>query len=47
MKTQCIQERLDFHDLDGREIRADFNGGQISSHGQFVLIRELKLGKVF
>jgi hypothetical protein len=40
MTTQCNAAYLDFPMLGGREIRADFDGGDISSEGGALLLRK-------
>jgi hypothetical protein len=41
MKTECNPNPLDFHGLGRREIVARFDGGQISSDGGGLLLREV------
>src|SRR5258708_13828727 len=42
MTTECNQFVLGFHPLKRREIRAEFNGGAISSDGGGLLLREVE-----
>lgn len=42
MKTECTQQRVEFQALGKREIVADFNGGEISSDGGALLLREVE-----
>jgi hypothetical protein len=42
MKTACNPKPLDFHGLGRREIVARFDGGQISSDGGGLLLREVE-----
>src|SRR6202521_4415671 len=42
MPTQCNQKRFGFHPLRRREIRAEFDGGAISSEGGGLLLREVE-----
>ena len=42
MPTQCNQKRFGFHPLGRREIRAEFDGGAISSEGGGLLLREVE-----
>lgn len=39
--TQCTSKQLEFHDLGRREIVARFDGGEISSDGGALLLREV------
>ncbi len=39
--TQCTTRQLEFHGLDRREIVARFDGGEISSDGGALLLREV------
>ena len=40
METECKPEQLEFHGLGRREVVAKFDGGQISSDGGGLLLRE-------
>ena len=42
MRTECSQFVFGFHPLKRREIRAEFNGGAISSDGGGLLLREVE-----
>ena len=42
MRTECSQFVFRFHPLKRREIRAEFNGGAISSDGGGLLLREVE-----
>jgi hypothetical protein len=42
MTTECTQKSLEFHPLKNREIRAEFNGGAITSDGGGLLLREVE-----
>ena len=42
MSTECNQFVFGFHPLKRREIRAEFNGGAISSDGGGLLLREVE-----
>lgn len=42
MPTQCTQESFEFHPLAGREVRAQFDGGAITSDGGGLLLREVE-----
>jgi hypothetical protein len=42
METQCKPEQLEFHGLGRREVVAKFDGGQISSDGGGLLLREVE-----
>lgn len=42
MKTECTAERMEFHGLGKRAVIGNFNGGQISSDGGGVLLREVE-----
>ena len=42
MKTECTLSQKDFHGLSRREIVAKFDGGQISSDGGGLLLREVE-----
>lgn len=42
MSTECTQIGFKFHPVNGREIRAGFNGGTISSDGGALLLREVE-----
>ncbi len=42
MNTQCSEEQLEFHALGRREVVGNFNGGQISSDGGALLLREVE-----
>ena len=42
METECKPEQLEFHDLGRREVVAKFDGGQISSDGGGLLLREVE-----
>ncbi|WP_028301817.1 hypothetical protein [Oceanospirillum beijerinckii] len=37
---QCTQEQLRFHPANGKTIRADFNGGELSSDFGALLLRQ-------
>ena len=41
--TKCTQEQLRFHPSNGKTIRADFNGGELSSDFGALLLRETML----
>ena len=41
--TKCTQEQLRFHPANGKTIRADFNGGELSSNFGALLLREAML----
>lgn len=42
MEAECIQRAFEFHEVGGREVIAQFNGGQISSDGGGVLLGEVE-----
>jgi hypothetical protein len=42
MTTECNGKRFGFHPLGSREIRADFDGGAITSDGGGLLLREVE-----
>src|SRR5205085_8703742 len=42
MTTECNQDWLPFHLLNGREIRGQFDGGLITSEGGSLLLREVE-----
>jgi Transposase DDE domain group 1 len=42
MATECIQKSLGFHPLKSREIRAQFDGGAITTEGGGLLLREVE-----
>ena len=42
MATECIQESFGFHPLTNREIRAQFDGGAITTEGGALLLREVE-----
>ena len=42
MNTECTQIGLRFHPLNERAIRAQFDGGAISSDGGGLLLREVE-----
>ncbi len=42
MTTECTQIHLEFHGLNGRQVRAQFEGGAISSDGGGLLLREVE-----
>src|SRR6266852_6194378 len=42
MTTECTQIHLEFHGLNGRQVRAQFDGGAISSDGGGLLLREVE-----
>src|SRR2546429_1679210 len=42
MATECIQKRFAFHPLRNREIRAQFDGGAITTEGGGLLPREVE-----
>jgi len=44
-QTQCSSQPLLFQDLDGREVRADFSGGRITSYGGGLLLRHVEEGR--
>ena len=39
--TECNQEKLEFPGFGGRKIQADFGGGQVSSDGGLLLVRQV------
>ena len=43
MQTECNVSRLEFQPLGRREIRAEFDGGRITSDGGGLLLREVEL----
>ena len=40
MKTECSQRSFDFHALGTRDVAGRFDGGQITSDGGGLLLRE-------
>jgi hypothetical protein len=42
MGTECSGKRFEFHPLGQREVRADFDGGRITSDGGGLLLREVE-----
>ncbi len=42
MKTECNGKRFEFHPMGQREVRADFDGGSITSDGRGLLLREVE-----
>ena len=42
MRTECRAEQLEFHGLGKRAVIGEFNGGQISSDGGAVVLREVE-----
>ncbi len=42
MKTQCTADQLEFHALERRQIVGKFDGGEISSDGGSLLLREVE-----
>src|SRR5437660_6354468 len=42
MATECIQKSFTFHPLRNREIRAQFDGGAITTEGGGLLLREVE-----
>ncbi len=42
MTTECSGKHLEFHPLGQREVRADFDGGTITSDGGGLLLREVE-----
>src|SRR5713101_7794101 len=42
MATECIQKDFGFHPLKHREIRAQFDGGAITTEGGGLLLREVE-----
>ena len=42
MDAECIQRAFEFHAVGGREVIAQFNGGQISSDGGGLLLAEVE-----
>lgn len=42
MSTECNGKRFEFHPVGSREVRADFNGGAITSDGGGLLLREVE-----
>jgi hypothetical protein len=42
MSTECNGKRFEFHPLGQREVRADFEGGTITSDGGGLLLREVE-----
>jgi hypothetical protein len=42
MNTQCSEEQLEFHALGRREVVGKFDGGQISSDGGAIVLREVE-----
>jgi len=41
MQTECNGTQLEFQEVGGRRVQADFNGGHITSDGGVLLLREL------
>ena len=42
MSTECKTESVQFHALGSREVRGQFDGGDISSDGGGLLLREVE-----
>ena len=42
MKTECRKAQLEFHGLNRRQVIGQFDGGEISSDGGGVLLREVE-----
>ena len=42
MSTECTQKHLEFHPLQHRDIRAQFDGGAITTEGGGLLLREVE-----
>ena len=42
MTTECIASKLEFQELEGRRVEAEFNGGQITSDSGGLLLREVE-----
>ena len=42
MITQCSESKLVFHELDSREVKARFDGGEITSDAGGILLREVE-----
>jgi hypothetical protein len=42
MTTECTQIHFEFHGVNGRQVRAQFDGGAISSDGGGLLLREVE-----
>ncbi len=42
MNTQCTAAQLEFHGLERRKVIGKFDGGEISSDGGGILLRELE-----
>ena len=42
MTTECIASKLEFQELEGRRVEAEFNGGQITSDSGGLLFREVE-----
>ena len=42
MTTQCNESKLEFHELDSREVEARFDGGEITSDAGGILLREVE-----
>lgn len=42
MATECIQKSFAFHPLRNRQIRAQFDGGAITTEGGGLLLREVE-----
>jgi len=40
MSTECIQKSFEFHPHFQRKVESDFAGGQITSHGGGIFLRE-------
>jgi len=41
MSTECIQKSFEFHPHFQRKVESDFAGGQITSHGGGIFLREV------
>jgi hypothetical protein len=42
LPTQCDKEFLEFHPLEKREVRGEFDGGAITSDAGGLLLREVE-----